>query len=55
MSKKKRKDTPFHIAHNYKQWTSNEGYKFWARDEKDAKEYLTVIGHEKLGEVKKEL
>jgi hypothetical protein len=44
MAKKKKKDIPFHIAHNYKHWTSDQGYKFWARDEEDAKLYLEVIG-----------
>jgi hypothetical protein len=41
---KKKKDIPFHIVHNYKHWTSDQGYKFWARDEEDAKLYLGVIG-----------
>jgi len=52
MTKKKKKDIPFHIAHNYKHYASSEGYKFWARDEEDAKEYLKVIGHNKLEEIK---
>ena len=39
MSKKK-KDVPFHMKHNYKQWTSDQGYTFWAKDEQDAKSYL---------------
>jgi hypothetical protein len=25
---------------NYKQWTSDQGYTFWAKDEQDAKFYL---------------
>ena len=37
MAKKKRKDIPFHIAQKFKQFDSTEGYKFWARDESDAK------------------
>ena len=37
LSKKKRKDIPFHIAKKFKQFDSIEGYKFWARDESDAK------------------
>ena len=37
---KKKKDIPFHISHNYKQWTSDQGYSFWAKDEEDAKLYL---------------
>ena len=48
---KKKKDIPFHIANNYKQWTSDQGYKFWARDEKDAKLYLEKTG-EHLGSLK---
>ena len=40
MAKKKKKDIPFHISHNYKQWTSDQGYSFWAKDEEDAKLYL---------------
>ena len=48
---KKKKDIPFHIAHNYKQWTSDQGYKFWAKDEENAELYLqTVGGH--LGSLK---
>ena len=37
---KKKKDVPFHMKHNYKQWTSDQGYTFWAKDEQDAKSYL---------------
>ena len=45
MAKKKRKDIPFHIAHNYKHWElGEEGPKFWARDESDAKLYCDKIG-----------
>ena len=40
MAKKKKEKIPFHIAHNYKQWTSDQGYTFWAKDEQDAKFYL---------------
>ena len=40
---KKKKDIPFHIAHSYKHWTSDQGYKFWARDEEDAKLYCEKI------------
>ena len=42
MAKKKKKDVSFHITHNYKQWTSDQGYKFWAKDEQDAKFYLDI-------------
>ena len=41
---KKKKTIPFHIAHSYKHWTSDQGYKFWARDEEDAKLYLKKTG-----------
>ena len=44
MAKKKKEKFPFHITHNYKHWTSDQGYSFWARDEEDAKLYLEVIG-----------
>ena len=37
---KKKKDVPFHVKHNYKKWTSDQGYSFWAKDEEDAKLYL---------------
>ena len=37
---KKKKSIPFHVKHNYKQWTSDQGYSFWAKDEEDAKLYL---------------
>ena len=42
--KKKRKDIPFHIVQNYKHWElGEEGPKFWARDEDDAKLYCKKI------------
>ena len=45
MAKKKKKDIPFHIAHNYKHWTlGDDGPKFWARDEDAAKLYCEKIG-----------
>ena len=37
MAKKKRKDIPFHIAKKFKLFDSTEGFKFWAKDESDAK------------------
>jgi len=40
MAKKKKEKISYHIAHNYKQWTSDGGYIFWAKDEQDAKFYL---------------
>jgi len=51
MAKKKKKDIPFHIAHNYKQWTSDQGYSFWARDEEDAELYVQRVGGH-LGKIK---
>ena len=42
MAKKKKEKIPFHIAHNYKQWTSDQGYTFWAKDKQDAKFYLDI-------------
>ena len=47
MSKKK----AFHEKHNMKQWKSNEGYTFWAKDEEDAKLYLKHTGQH-LGSLK---
>jgi hypothetical protein len=47
--KKKKKDIPFHIAHNYKQFELRDRFKdesvikFWARDEEDAKLYIKKI------------
>ena len=40
---KKKKDVPFHIAHNYKKFPLGET-DFWARDEEDAKLYVLRIG-----------
>tara|TARA_R110001592_G_scaffold5372_1_gene29591 strand:- start:3248 stop:3412 length:165 start_codon:yes stop_codon:yes gene_type:complete len=48
MSKKK---TSLHEKQNMKQWKSNEGYTFWARDEEDAKLYLKHTGQH-LGSLK---
>ena len=42
--KKKRKDIPYHIAHNYKQYELNKGdIKFWAKNESDANLYCDKI------------
>ena len=42
--KKKRKDIPYHIVHNYKQYELNKGdIKFWAKNESDAKLYCDKI------------
>ena len=44
MAKKKKKDIPFHIAYNYKQFElTGGGVKFWAKDEADAKLYCNKI------------
>ena len=44
MAKKKKKSIPFHIVHNYKHWIlGDDGPKFWARDEDDAKLYCEKI------------
>jgi L-lactate utilization protein LutB len=43
MSKKKKKDIPFHIAHNYKQFELSGGPKFWAQDKEDADLYAKHI------------
>ena len=43
MAKKNKKDIPFHVKHNYKKWTSDQGYSFWARDEDAAKLYCKKI------------
>ena len=44
MAKKKKKDIPFHIVHNYKHYSLSDGIiKFWARDESDAKLYCEKI------------
>jgi hypothetical protein len=51
MAKKKKKDIPFHIAHNYKQWISDQGYTFWAKDKEDAELYVQRTGGH-LGKIK---
>ena len=47
MAKKKRKDIPFHIAHNYKHYTSSEDggltITFWAKDDTDAELYRKKV------------
>jgi hypothetical protein len=39
----KKKNKPYHIRHNYKRFTSANGYKFWAKDLKDAEEYCKMM------------
>jgi len=43
MAKKKKKDIPFHIAHNYKEFELKDGTKFWARDAEDARLYIKKV------------
>ena len=44
MAKKKKKDIPFHIAHNYKHYHLTGGdIKFWAIDDSDARLYCDKI------------
>tara|TARA_Y100000310_G_scaffold203954_1_gene204231 strand:+ start:230 stop:439 length:210 start_codon:yes stop_codon:yes gene_type:complete len=44
VSKKKRKNIPYHIAHNYKHYELSNGIvKFWAQNESDAKLYCDKI------------
>ena len=40
----KKKNEPFHIVHNYKQYELKDGSKFWAKDEVDAKLYRKYVG-----------
>jgi len=39
----KKKNKPYHIKHNYKRFTSSNGYKFWAKDLKDAQDYCKMM------------
>ena len=43
MAKKKRKDIPFHIAHDYKQFVLLGGTKFWAKNDESALLYRKKI------------
>ena len=40
----KKKNEPFHIVHNYKQYELKDGSKFWAKNEEDAKLYRKHVG-----------
>ena len=42
MPKKKRKDIPYHIAHDYEQFEWN-GITFWAQNEEDSKLYIAKM------------
>ena len=39
----KKKKIPFHIVHNLKQWTSDQGYTFWAKNDESALLYRKKI------------
>ena len=39
----KNKKSAFHIKHNYKRFKSVNGYKFWAKDLKDAQDYCKMM------------
>ena len=39
---RKKKDIPFHIAHNYKQF-EYEGIMFWAKDETNSQFYIDYL------------
>ena len=36
---KNKKNTLYHIKHNYKKFKSINGYTFWAKNKDDAKDY----------------
>ena len=46
MARKKKKDIPFHIAHNYKQYELKDGTKFWVKDEEAAEDYRTFVSEQ---------
>ena len=39
----KNKKSAFHIKHNYKRFKSVNGYKFWAIDSRDARDYCNLM------------
>jgi len=39
----KKKQPVFHIKNGYKRFQSKNGYKFWARDKKDAEKYCNLM------------
>ena len=39
----KKKSKSYHIKHNYKRFTSSNGYKFWAKNKKDAEQYCKMM------------
>ena len=44
MTKKKKKNIPFHVKHKFKSYTLKDGTIFWARDDSDAKLYSEKVG-----------
>lgn len=44
MARKKKKDTPFHIVHNYTSYELKDGTTFWAKNDFDAKLYKKKVG-----------
>ena len=38
-----KKEKAFHIKHGYKRFKSVDGYRFWAKDKKDAEEYCNFM------------
>ena len=46
MAKKKKKNVPFHVKHNYKQYSYEDGgltITFWAKDDTDAELYKKKV------------
>jgi len=43
MAKKKKKNIPFHVKHEYKSFELKDGTKFWARDDSDAELYRMKV------------
>tara|TARA_R100000458_G_C8220749_1_gene205188 strand:+ start:295 stop:459 length:165 start_codon:yes stop_codon:yes gene_type:complete len=41
--KKKNKKQPYHMKHEYQRFQSVNGYKFWAKNRKDATEYCKMM------------
>ena len=41
--KKKNKKQPYHMKHDYQRFQSVNGYKFWAKNRKDATEYCKMM------------
>ena len=41
--KKNNKKLPYHINHDYQRFQSVNGYKFWAKNKKDAEQYCKMM------------